>query len=174
MTITESHSGSRLLSRSWPDTAADGPTSGFLADVALHSANSPALTWVAAERRRAQPRGLSASWAYEKILALRSLRDDWDGHGGLSPSGEALACAYEFLVTLETWPPHALRPDVMASTEGGVLVEWDADDVEVIIEIPPRGGVNVYFKTARAEVEGPVEDHLADLSEALSHVVRQT
>ncbi|MCY4104680.1 MAG: hypothetical protein OXG55_15705 [bacterium] len=174
MTIAESHSGSRLLSTSWPVTAAYGPTSGFLADEALHFANGPALTRVAAAPERPQPPVLSAGWAYGTLREMESLGDDWDGHGALAPSGEALTRAHEFLVTVETWPPRALRPDVMASTEGGVLVEWDADGAEIIIEFPSRGCVNVYLKTARIEAEGPVRDHLADLSEALSHIVRLT
>ena len=174
MTITESSTGGHLLSASWPDTTVYGPVSEFLADEALHVAHGPALARVAAVSRRPQPRGLSVGWAYGKLRPLRALGEDWDGHGAVTPAGEALARAHEFLVTLETWPRHAPRPDVMASTEGGVLVEWDADGVEVIIEFPARGCVNVYLKTPRTEAEGPVKDHLDDLSEALSHIVRLT
>lgn len=170
MTITESSTGGRLLSASWPDTAAYGPISEFLADEALYFAYGPALVRAAAAQRS----GLSVGWAYGVLRSLRTLGDDWDGHGAVAPSGEALARAQEFLLTLETWPPQAQRPDVMASTEGGVLVEWDADSVEVIIEFSARGCVNVYLKTPRTEAEGPVEDHLDDLSEALSLVVRLT
>ena len=174
MTITESSTGGRLLSASWPDPAAYGPTSEFLADEALHVAHGPGLARFAAARRRPQPPGLPAGWAYRKLRHLRTLGDDWDGYGAVAPVDEALARAHEFLVTLETWPPHVPRPDVMASTEGGVLVEWDADSVEVIIEFPVRGCVNVYLKTPRTEAEGPVEDHRDDLSEALSRLVRLT
>jgi len=174
VTITESSTGGHLLSASRPDTVAYGPISEFLADEALHVAPGPALARVAAAPRRPQPHGLSADWAYSKLRPLRMLDDDWDGHGAVMPAGEALDRAHEFLVTLETWPPHAPRPDVMASTEGGVLVEWDAGGVEIIIEFPARGCVNAYLKTPRTEAEGPVKDHLDDLSDALSHLVRLT
>lgn len=174
MTITESSTGGHLLSASWPDTAAYGPISEFLVDEVLHVAHGPAIFRVAAATRRMQPHGLSVGWADRKLRPLRTLGDDWDGYGAITPAREALARAHEFLVTLESWPRHVPRPDVMASTEGGVLVEWDADVVEVIIEFPARGCVNVYLKTPRAEAEGPVEDHLDDLSEALSHLVRLT
>ncbi len=174
MTIIESNTGGHLLSASWPDTAAYGPISEFLADDGLDVAHGPAIFRVVAARRRPQMHGLSAGWADGKLRRLRMLGDDWDGHGAAAPASEALARSHEFLVTLETWPRHVPRPDVMVSKEGGVLVEWDADGVEVIIEFPPRGCVNVYLKTPRAEAEGPVEDHLDDLSEALSHFVRLT
>jgi hypothetical protein len=151
-----------------------GPISEFLADDGLDVAHGRPFLGIVAARRRPQPHGLSAGWADRKLRRLRTLGDDWDGHGAAAPAREALARAHEFLVTLETWPRHVPRPDVMASTEGGVLVEWDADGVEVIIEFPAQGCVNVYLKTPRAEAEGPVADHLDDLSEALSHVVRLT
>lgn len=174
MTITESSTGGHLLSASWPDTAAYWPVSDFLADEDLHVAYGPAVFRVVAPRRRLQPPLLLAGWADRKLWRLRTLGDDWDGYGAVAPDAGALARAHEFLATLETWPRHVPRPDVMASTEGGVLVEWDADGVEVIIEFAARGCVNVYLKTPRAEAEGPVEDHLDDLSEALSHLVRLT
>ena len=174
MTITESNAGGRLLTASWPDTAAYGPISEFLADEALHVEHGPARARIAAVARRRYLRVPSVGWAYDKLQPLRMLDDDWDGYGALAPGGAALARAHEFLVTLETWPACAPRPDVMASTEGGVLVEWDADGVEVVIEFPARGCANVYVKTPHAEAEGPVTGHLDDLSQALSHLVRLT
>lgn len=174
MTITESSAGGHLLTASWPDTAAYGPISEFLADEVLHVAHGPAPARIAAAPRRPHLHVPSVGWAYDKLRPLRMLDDDWDGYGAVAPSDEALARAHEFLVTLETWPTCAPRPDVMASTEGGVLVEWDADGVEVIVEFPARGCVNVYVKTPRAEAEGPVTGHLDDLSQALSHLVRLT
>ncbi len=174
MTIIESNTRGHLLSASWPDTSAYGPISEFLADDDLDVAHGPTIFRAVAAGRRPQPHGLSDSWADRKLRRLRTLGDDWDGHGAAAPASEALARSHQFLVTLETWPRHVPRPDVMASTEGGVLVEWDADGVEVIIEFPVRGCVSVYLKTPRAEVEGPVEDHLHDLSEALSYFVRLT
>ena len=95
MTITESSTGGHLLSASWLDTAAYGPVSELLADDALHFAYGPRLTRVAAAPRRPQPHGLSVGWAYGKLRALRTLDDEWDGHGAVRPGGSGAGKALQ-------------------------------------------------------------------------------
>ncbi len=101
------------------------------------------------------------------LAALVDLDEDWDGYGALSPRPEAVEAANDFLrslLALTSLP----EPDVMGSTEGGVLLEWETADVDLILEIEPLGTANAYVKTPLFEVEGPVGEHVIQVGEALA------
>ena len=108
-------------------------------------------------------------WWVTEMTRLVDLDDDWDGYGATAPSSRALYVASQFLQQLE--PLHDTpKPCVMGSSEGGVLLEWETDDVDLILEFEALGNVNTYVRTPTAEVEGPVEEHVTHVIEALSRL----
>ena len=56
----------------------------------------------------------------------------------------------------------------MGSTEGGVLIEWQTEEVDLILEIESSGEVNAHVRTESQETEGPAGDQINRVVEALS------
>jgi hypothetical protein len=93
---------------------------------------------------------------FDLLEPLMFLSDDWNGEGSPAPSGPAVRLASQFLAPLLSLLP---RPDVMASVDGGVLIEWESEDTDLLFEISPNGTVQAYVRMFDLEEEGPVSDH---------------
>ena len=106
---------------------------------------------------------LSDDWVEQELTQLVDLDDNWDGYGALAPTAEALGAAAHFL---QMWRQESCRPTVMGSTEGGVLLEWETDEVDLILEFEDLGVVSAYVRMGQTEVEGPVPEHLEAVRDA--------
>jgi hypothetical protein len=97
------------------------------------------------------------------------LVDDWDGHGALAPSVAAMKICGAFL----RGAPENLRlPDVSASVDGGILLEWDSEESDLLLSIDQIGHVTVYLRNGTAEIEGSLSSHQLAVAETLSSFVQ--
>lgn len=112
----------------------------------------------------------AADWLAPALTRLIDLDEGWDGYGAAAPSSEALSVASYYLRTLGTWKRQPPPPAVMASTEGGVLLEWQTEEVDLILEFESRGEVNAHVRTESLETEGPAGDQIDRVAEAFSRL----
>ena len=110
-------------------------------------------------------------WVERELTSLVDLDDDWDGYGAFAPTAEALREAAQFL---QIWRGLPRRPAVTGSTEGGVLLEWAADDVELVLEFEDHGEVSAYVRIGQTELEGPVHEHQETVRVALARLATAT
>jgi hypothetical protein len=61
---------------------------------------------------------------------LRALKDDWDDDGAVAPTEEAINLA-ELILNAQ--------PAAVPRTNGGVQIEWNVGETDVVIVITPDG-----------------------------------
>lgn len=167
-TITDSDADSQPRSASRTAVVEHRSVSEVLSDSGLLGA-SKRVDGRLDSARPPRPNGWAVGWVAAEMERLQKLGDDWDGHGAIVPTSEALSQAHEFLMALDgSWPRKALRPAVMASTNGGVILEWVAGEVELVLEFDSDARTQVYVKMRGRETEGPAIDHLAQIAETLA------
>ena len=118
------------------------------------------------ENTRAQEPDLD-DWVTAELLGLVDLDENWDGHGAYPPTPKALETVSTFL---KPWNTRPCRPSIMGTPEGGVLLEWDTDDVDLTLEFDELGRTIAYVKTQYAECEGPVTEHWNIVVDAISRL----
>lgn len=97
-----------------------------------------------------------------------ALVTNWDGHGAPAPELTAIRVAQTFLDALPSGPP----PAISASAAGGVLLEWERDDVELLLEVKNDRNVHalVTWPDGR-EFEGPVATLKEPVLDALAALI---
>ena len=102
---------------------------------------------------------LLSPWHEQACASLRSLEDDWDGYGANAPLPGPIARAERFLSQLGPSHIWANHPDVMATPEGGVFLEWDEEDsgLVLILDFEPDDSTVCYVKSEEKEAEGVAE-----------------
>lgn len=161
--LIDAHSRSTLSDEEvWPWPVSGPDTGGWLSgrEIQVFGSGVSGRQLESVQRRPSARR--PAARALEPLL---SLTDDWDGHGAIAPSIDALKITSTFLRSLSG---AAQVPDVMASVSGGVLIEWEAAEVDLILEVESHGSVNVHVRKGDTEEEGPLAAHRVAVSEALS------
>ena len=58
----------------------------------------------------------------------------------------------------------------MGTPEGGVLLEWETEDVDLILEFGEMGQINAYVRTQYVECEGSVREHWSIIWDALDRL----
>ena len=101
----------------------------------------------------------------ELLAPLAALDDDWDGYGALAPRAGALKAAADVLVE---WGQNVPPPQAMASVGGGVLLEWESRDVDLVVDVGAEGDISVYVRGGDGESEGPLDEHLQEAKQALA------
>ena len=126
-------------------------------------------TWASFVQSAASAAGLhlGPNRAVVALQRLFYLYDNWDGHHALAPGRPALEASAQLITRLPTWLP---APDVHASTEGGVLIEWEATDAQLLISISPDGRARVVIDDADGTFEGPLEADADRVSKALGTI----
>lgn len=127
---------------------------------------SPGAFLVAVKRARA-PEPTADDWVNSELLDLVDLEEDWDGYGAHPPTLLALEIVGKFL---KHWSAQPCRPWIMGTPEGGVILEWETEDVDLILEIGEEGHNNAYVRTQHAECEGPVHEHWNMICDALDRL----
>lgn len=111
----------------------------------------------------------SDKWVERELTSLVDLDDDWDGYGAFAPTVEALNATAQFL---QFWRRYSCRPAVTGSTEGGVLLEWVTDGVELVLEFDDQGEVSAYVRMGQTETEGPVLEYQETVRAALVRLAK--
>jgi hypothetical protein len=139
------------------------PSSGsggavLLSGVEVASVLDPAESMLPADSRR---EGVGAGSLLGPLLDLDA---NWDGYGALAPSPGALSLAAKFLNSARDRLP---VPDVMASVAGGVILEWESSDVDLILEVGPLGAVTAHVRRGDLAEDGM----LAELEPAVAEAI---
>jgi hypothetical protein len=71
----------------------------------------------------------------KRVEGLQSLRDGWDGYGGCAPSTQVCIHATQLIQCLAATFPDLSSPDISPSSNGTVLLTWEADAGEAVLEI---------------------------------------
>ena len=101
----------------------------------------------------------------ELLAPLVELDDDWDGYGALVPRVGALKAAADVLAE---WGENVPTPQAMASVGGGVLLEWESLDVDLVVDVGADGDISVYVRGGDGESEGPLDEHRQEAKQALA------
>ena len=105
----------------------------------------------------------SVPFREQRFEQFKQLPENWDSYGALRISDEAIEKGKSIL-TLMPAVGFSGEPFVAPSPSGGVQIEWDLPEREVVLEIPPTGDPITYFSveaTANAqqrEIEGTISD----------------
>ena len=99
---------------------------------------------------------------------LRALGDNWDGHHAKAPNTDTIETA---LTVLNTLPAGMPIPDAYPSTEGGVILEWDTANADILLNLEPvtgsAGTAEIAADLGKAIFEGPLETAKTGLTAAL-------
>lgn len=106
----------------------------------------------------------------EQLEAMRTVPENWDGYGGLSPSSEAIDAATAFYQLLGDTPGLS-TPYLSPTPNGGVQFDWDVGShhMEVAFEPKADGRIVVEFLYDNAET-GDVVSGTAENARSLSHL----
>lgn len=104
--------------------------------------------------------------ARRQLNELASLAPGWDGDVARAVGPTLIESALGFL-TSELVANLDTKPDVVPTYDGGLLIEWHTDAVDLIIEIGPDGA-SFYAcdNETNSEVEAPLGDHLEAVTSA--------
>ena len=113
----------------------------------------------------------------QKTSALEQLRhrlllitDNWDGYFAKAPQTKAIEATVNLLDALFKALPSMPYPDVSPSTEGGVIVEWDSRDADILLIIEPTYQIEASVRLGESEYDGPLESVKVALTSALARI----
>ena len=116
----------------------------------------------------------SQLFASRKRFALRqlerqllSITDNWDGYHAKAPNTEAIETT---LTLLDSLLPVVPFPDVFPSTEGGVILEWESSDAEVLLVIESANKMETTVDLEGSRFEGPIDSVRSELAAALHRI----
>lgn len=102
----------------------------------------------------------------QEFQRVRRLQANWDGHGANTPCGVSVERAWRFWTALsQKGTPF---PEVMATSEGGVDLEWGTPDVALVVEFEPSDDTGLFARTAGFEVDGPLGSLSREFADAVS------
>ena len=97
------------------------------------------------------------------FASVRELEENWDGHGAQQPCKHSIELSRQFWLSLrKRW--RLPLPKVMATSEGGVYLEWDTPSAVLMVEFGPGdnadiGNADIFAKTTDFDVDGPLKDY---------------
>jgi hypothetical protein len=103
-----------------------------------------------------------------RLVELLSLPAGWDTYDAPPIDQRAVARAGQLLLrTMDEWSP---LPDILPSSDGGVILEWYRPTVQLRIDVPPEGSPELYYQQGDASWEGTVGEATPDVRELLFRV----
>ena len=97
---------------------------------------------------------------------VRELGADWDGYGAHPPCESSIKFAQRLWQSLRSNYDLPL-PDVMATPEGGVYLEWDTPNAVLVVELGPSGEADIYARTCDFDVDGRLKDYRQEFLQTL-------
>ncbi len=127
---------------------------GFAPDLSKGRAGQRRTHWLAA--------------VTDRLNELAALPEGWDGKRAPAVAPQACVSAARMLSELaEELVP---RPDISPSLDGGLLLEWDRDGVELDIFIEPDGSATVYYEHGERSWDGDWESKREGVRLLLTHL----
>lgn len=113
----------------------------------------------------------STSWivsAHQRLDELAALAPGWDGANGAA-IGPAYIKSARDLVSSELATSIGAKPDLVPTCDGGLLVEWHTEAIDLIIELAP-GGASYYAcdNETNSEVEAAFGEQIEHITSALA------
>jgi len=104
------------------------------------------------------------------VSALITLTQGWDDEGAEAIQASAVRGAYNFLSQLSVdWLPW-----VAPTTDGGVRIEWDADETFLMIQFQPDDHAEIHFRVGSGPAitmrDSEIPDDLGPVFEAVRRV----
>jgi hypothetical protein len=114
-------------------------------------------------------------WLEQRLHLLSNLPPGWDEDGARSISPALIRQARQFLASdlISQFP---IRPDVVPTYAGGLLIEWHTESLDLIIEMDPTSAVSFYLhdEETESEVEAPIGQHTSLLASAFARLLRHS
>ncbi len=120
--------------------------------------------------------GPGSSWrkaAFDDVLRISKLPQNWDGYGASQVSSHAITKALRLIHWLVE--RQAPRPHVVPTTAGGIQIEWHQNQVDAEIDIAADGiaEIDVADLTSGEEWSKPLEADAEALRQALELLGRR-
>jgi len=112
----------------------------------------------------------TCSWSVSvssRLDELARLTTGWDDYGALPPDKSYLLRARDFLSS-ELIASIVTKPDLVPTYDGGLLIEWHTEVIDLIIELGPTGDtLYVCDNETSIEVEAALSESIEQLTSAL-------
>jgi hypothetical protein len=136
----------------------------------LPSAESSGIREVQVAEVRAAQAHLSVSWlppALQRLSELAELEPGWDD-AAARPIATSLILAVRSFLTSEPVSDLEVEPDIVPTFEGGLLIEWHTESIDLVIEAAPTGNPSFYFLNNETgeEVEAPLGQRVDAIASA--------
>lgn len=97
--------------------------------------------------------------AIQQMQGFGILDADWDSYGAHIVQSDAVLQAILLLAMVFNVREDLADPMIVPTSEGGVQLEWDRDDVHLEFEVKPSRNVDVYWERPDGETwEGPLQN----------------
>lgn len=103
----------------------------------------------------------------EAMTRLVDLGPNWDGSHAKEPAPTVLE---QVAALLSVLPEEMPDPDVFASTEGGVMLEWETNDAELLLHVT-HDGLYAVVSVDGNEVEGSYGQVRDDVGDAVARLI---
>jgi hypothetical protein len=111
----------------------------------------------------------NSKWAratIDRLVALASLKENWDQRGSAAPRADVLSFAWTILAQI--MPSDGKAPVIVPLGNGGVQIEWNAPHVELEIEVTRPFEVSAFLFEDGRDDEEIATDTLDELTRLIA------
>lgn len=106
--------------------------------------------------------------AMEQMRGFDALDAGWDSYGAHLVHSDSVLQALRLLADVFSIREDITDPMIVPTSEGGIQLEWDRDDVHLELEVRPSLDVDVYWERPDGETwEGPLQNNRSRLLQFL-------
>jgi hypothetical protein len=107
--------------------------------------------------------------ARQRLNELSTMTPGWDGGTALAVDPDLLSTAWTF-ITSELVSRLSVKPDIVPTFRGDLLLEWHSESVDLIIEVSSTSEASFYLcdNEVELEVEGPISENLDSVATAFA------
>jgi len=104
----------------------------------------------------------------DRLLDLMHLPAGWDSYGAPAVKREAADRTLQLLINvLDEW---SALPDLLATSDGGVLLEWFTPDQELRIDVSANGVPTMFYRGSGGTWEGDLDEGSPDVRELIFRI----
>jgi hypothetical protein len=113
-----------------------------------------------------------------QLQAMCQLGENWDGYGAAAPQAHVIELAREFVsliaIVLRTRAAAPEAPHVSPTRTGGILIEWEAAELQHEVEISPdQSFAFLHFNKATGHTDAGHAEIQSGLSSLDDHACRK-